>query len=82
MSRVLLKISLCFGGTYCLHLQGGRISQARNQHEAGSKEIFMAVSCLDYSSTLKLETTCSSKTLVDFQESTHHYIAENKTVHA
>jgi hypothetical protein len=66
MSRVLLKISLCFGGKYCLHLQGGRRSQERNQHEAGSKQIFMVVSCLDYSSTLKMEPTCSSKMVVDF----------------
>jgi hypothetical protein len=32
-----LIISLCFGGTNRLYPQGGRISQARNQHEAGSK---------------------------------------------
>jgi hypothetical protein len=31
-----LKVNQCFGGT-CLHLKGWRISQARNQHEAGSK---------------------------------------------
>jgi hypothetical protein len=30
------KISQHFGGTCCLHLQGQRISQARNQQEAGS----------------------------------------------
>jgi hypothetical protein len=28
----LLKVKWCFGGTCCLHLQGRRISQARNQH--------------------------------------------------
>jgi hypothetical protein len=32
-----LKVSHCFGGTCCLHLQGRRINQARNQHEAGNK---------------------------------------------
>jgi hypothetical protein len=32
-----LKVDRIFGGIYCLHLQVPRISQARNQHEAGSK---------------------------------------------
>jgi hypothetical protein len=31
-----LKINRRFGGKYCLKLQGGRISQARNQHETNS----------------------------------------------
>jgi hypothetical protein len=34
----LLKDKQCFGGTCPLHLQGQRISQARNQCEAGSKQ--------------------------------------------
>jgi hypothetical protein len=33
-----LKVNRHFGGTCCLHLQGWRISQERNQREAGSKE--------------------------------------------
>jgi hypothetical protein len=32
-----VKVSQHFRGTYCLHLQGQTKSQARNQHEAGSK---------------------------------------------
>jgi hypothetical protein len=32
-----LKANRRFGRTYCFHRQGGRINQARNQHEAGSK---------------------------------------------
>jgi hypothetical protein len=31
------KCNTCFGGTCHLHLQGQRISQVGNQHEAGSK---------------------------------------------
>jgi hypothetical protein len=31
------KNNRCFGGTYLLHLESWRISQARSQHEAGSK---------------------------------------------
>jgi hypothetical protein len=30
----LLKVNWHFGGTYCLHLRGRRISQARNQRES------------------------------------------------
>jgi hypothetical protein len=53
----LLKVSWHFRGTCSLHLQGWRISQVRNQHEAGSKvpplPCFMFVSCLAYSPTLE-----------------------------
>jgi hypothetical protein len=31
------KINQHLGGTYCTHIQGRTVSQARNQHEAGSK---------------------------------------------
>jgi hypothetical protein len=34
-----LKANLHFGETCCLYLQGRRISQPRNQHEAGSKHV-------------------------------------------
>jgi hypothetical protein len=39
----------------------------------------MLVSSLTYSSTLKMETTCSSKTLVDFQQTTQPCIPEDMT---
>jgi hypothetical protein len=42
---------------------------------------FRLVSCLAYSSTLKMDATCSSKTSVDFQRTTRCYISENKTLH-
>jgi hypothetical protein len=63
------------------HLQGWSISQARNQHEAGSKLAcyhFTLVSCLASSLTLKMEMTCSSKTSVDFQWTTQHHIPEDR----
>jgi hypothetical protein len=58
-SSILWDVSQCsplefdgrFGGTFSFHLQGRRISLARNPCEAGSK----LVSCLAYSSTLKME---------------------------
>jgi hypothetical protein len=41
----------------------------------------MSVSCLAYSSTLKMEETCSSETLVDFKQTTRRYIAEDRIFH-
>jgi hypothetical protein len=38
MSSSPMKFNRRFGGTSRLHLQGKKICQARNQHDAGSKE--------------------------------------------
>jgi hypothetical protein len=37
--------------------------------------------CLDYSSTLKMEATCFSETLVDFQRARRRHIPECRTLH-
>jgi hypothetical protein len=66
-----LKPNWHFGGT-CRHQpQGRRISQAT---------CFTLVSYLAYSLTLKMEATCSSETLVDFQRTSQHYIPEDRTL--
>jgi hypothetical protein len=39
----------------------------------------MLVSCLAYSSALKIEATCSSEMSVEFQRTKQRYIPENKT---
>jgi hypothetical protein len=39
---------------------------------------FMLFSCLAYSSTLKMEATCFSETLVDFQWTTWRYISGDR----
>jgi hypothetical protein len=77
-----LKFNWCISQTCCFQLQGWRISQARNQHEAGSKQCFMLVSCLSYSLTLKMEVICSSGTSVDFQWTTWWYVPEDRTIHS
>jgi hypothetical protein len=68
-----LKVNRHYGGICRLHLQGRRISQARKQHEAGSK----LFSCSAYW-TLKMEATRSSETSVDFQQATRCVIPEDK----
>jgi hypothetical protein len=52
---------------------------ARNQALLAAR--FMPVSCLAYSSTLKMEATCSSGTSVDFQRTARRYIPEDRTLH-
>jgi hypothetical protein len=37
--------------------------------------------CLSYSLTLKIEVTCSSEMLVDFQQTTQRYIPEDRILH-
>jgi hypothetical protein len=40
---------------------------------------FTLVSCMSYSSTVKVEATCSFETSVDFQWTARYYILENIT---
>jgi hypothetical protein len=40
---------------------------------------FMLISCFGYSSTLMMEVTSSSETSVVFQQTTWHYIPEDRT---
>jgi hypothetical protein len=53
----------------------------QQQHEAGSKlaACFMLLSCLAYSSTLKMKVTCSSEMSVDFQWTTQVCMSEDRT---
>jgi hypothetical protein len=75
-----LKVSRRFGGTYRLHLQSRRIREVRNRYEACSRQCFTLVSFLDYYSKLKIETTCSSETSVDFQRTARRYVSTNITL--
>jgi hypothetical protein len=42
---------------------------------------FVPVSCLAYTSTLKMEATYSSEMSVDFQQTTQPYNPEDRTLH-
>jgi hypothetical protein len=50
-----LKVTWRFGGTCFLHHQGWRISQARNQHEAGSRQYSLTFNGLHSITTQKIE---------------------------
>jgi hypothetical protein len=74
-----LKVSRRFGVTHHFHLQGRRISRARNQRErwqAEPEHIFTVVSYSAYS-TVKMEAICSSETPVDFQRTIRRCIPED-----
>jgi hypothetical protein len=66
------KVNRRFGGTYRLHLQGRKISGARNRRESRWK----AELCFPpvYFSIMKMEATLSSETSADFQRTTRRYI--------
>jgi hypothetical protein len=61
-----LKVNRHFGGRYRL----------QNLLSA-----FRLVSCSTYSSNLKMEAICSSKTSADFQQNTRPYVPEDNILH-
>jgi hypothetical protein len=63
-----LRVNQRLEGTFRLHLQSRRISEARHQRETAMP------------STLKMETTSFSEIFVDFQLTTRRYIPEDPTV--
>jgi hypothetical protein len=62
----------------------GKTKQKPRNKQAVNKTLFSAclilISCLAYSSTLKVEK-CYSGTSIDFQQTTWHYILEDRTLH-
>jgi hypothetical protein len=66
-----------FGRSYRLHLQGRRMSRARNQRESRC----LLDGLLNYSSTLKMEAIRSSETLGATQWTTRRHIPEDDTLH-
>jgi hypothetical protein len=70
-----LKVNRRFGGTYRLHLQSRRISQARNQLGAGSIAFLFGLFFYPEDGDMFSETS------VHFQETTRRYIPEETTLH-
>jgi hypothetical protein len=62
-------------------VRGRNQSESRWQAEPCFPPACTLVSCLAYSSTLKMEAICSSETSVDFQRTTWRYIPEDRTLH-
>jgi hypothetical protein len=77
-----LKVHRRFGGTYRLHLQGWKITRARNHCENmwQAENFFDAGFFPSLFSTLKIEAIYSSETSVDFQRTTWRYISEDSTL--
>jgi hypothetical protein len=63
-------------------LSGRRIRLCRILGSVILPTSFRLISCLTYSSTVKMEAACSSETSVDFQHTTWCYIQENITIQA
>jgi hypothetical protein len=53
---------------------------SNKQHQSLLANCFMLVSCMAYSSTLKMETRCSSETSSDFHLTAERYVLEDATL--
>jgi hypothetical protein len=72
-----LNVNKNFEGICRLHLQGRRKAKQETSMTAGVSNLD---SYLAYSSTVKMEATCSSETSVDFQRTTRRYILEDRNI--
>jgi hypothetical protein len=75
-----LRVNWCIGATRRLHLQGQRISQARNQREA-DRMLCASSWSFSLSSLIMKDATYSPKTSVGFQWTTQHYTPQERTLH-
>jgi hypothetical protein len=74
-----LKDNRLFGRPCHPHLQGRRISRARNQQSSASRLLACWFLAELIFSNLKMESICSSKTSVDTQRTTRRYNPEDDT---
>jgi hypothetical protein len=58
-----------------------KIKEQAKQETSRSGQQAELVSCSSFSSTLKMEATCSFETSVDFQWTMHNHIPEGRTPH-
>jgi hypothetical protein len=80
--RSICPVGLQVAAQDTWNLTGGRFCLAGFEVlTAVLATFFTLVSSLAYSSTLKMEATCSSELSVDFQRTTRHYIPEDGILH-
>jgi hypothetical protein len=76
-----VKINRRFGRHITSHLQGRKLSQARNHYGAGNKQGRIHARFLfSDSSMVKMEAIYSAETSVDFHRPTRRYIPEERTL--
>jgi hypothetical protein len=86
MPRSLWKVNWPFRGICRLRVHDKRVSHTRNDRAAGRSYQPLLATCLTvvsflaYSSTLKMEATCSFEISVAFQWITWCYIPEDRTL--
>jgi hypothetical protein len=83
-TEVLSKSSVFWGVTLCKSIESQqtfRRNMLPSYPELCLPLLYTFVYCSAYSSTLKMEATCSSRTSVDFQWTTWRYIPEDIIFH-
>jgi hypothetical protein len=74
----LIEVYCSFRGTYCHHLQGQRVSQARSKQIAVIY-LLLLLGCLVYSLMLKMAAVHSSD-MSDFYQTTWHHSPEDSNL--
>jgi hypothetical protein len=69
-TKATVKSSVSWDNTSCSQPSANQVLLASS---------FMLASCFAYSSTQKMEATCSSETSLDYQRNTRNYILEDIT---
>jgi hypothetical protein len=76
-----LKVKRCFGGAFRLHIQGGRISPARNQGDAGRKQTNQLDKASDYTGKCKM-VPIGSPTGPDRSNGNWHSVLLRLSIHS
>lgn len=77
----LVKDDRRYGRTYCLRLQGGRVTQSSSKHSIPIF-VFFLLSSLAYSSILKMEEVICSDTFVNVCCITRRNVSQNNVMYS